>query len=179
MNESKILILYKSKYGATEKYVNILKSKFNCDVFNLNINQPSDYEEYDIVVLAGGIYASGISIMSFLRRFYDNIRDKKVAIFCVGASPFNEKAFEEIKERNLKEDLKDIPVFYGRGAWDERKMNFIDGVMCKVLNIVIKRKDPNTYEPWMKAFVESNGKQCNWVDEKYLEPLIDWILEEE
>ena len=44
----------------------------------------------------------------------------------MGASPYDEKALQEVKEHNLKEDLRDIPMFYGRGAWDEEAMTFTD-----------------------------------------------------
>lgn len=103
------------------------------------------------------------------------IKDKKVAILSVGASPYDEKAIEEMKAKNLKENLKNIPVFYARGAWDESKMDLKDKLMCKMLERVIKKKDPSTYEPWMKAFADSIGKQCDWVSEESIEPLIDYI----
>lgn len=175
MSENKILILFKSKYGATEKYAKIMKSKLNCDVINLENKEQIDLKKYEIVILAGGIYASGIAGLGFLRKHYNEIKDKNVAILCVGASPYDEKAFEEVKARNLKEDLKDIPIFYARGAWNEDIMNMKDKMLCKMLQVSIKRKDPETYEPWMKAFADSMGEKRDWVSEESIEPLIDYI----
>ena len=51
----------------------------------------------------------------------------------MGASPYDEKALKEVKEHNLKDDLHDIPMFYGRGAWDEEAMTFTDRTMCRML----------------------------------------------
>ena len=175
MSENKILVLFKSKYGATEKYVNILKSKLNCDVINLKNKEKIDFKQYEVVILAGGIYASGIAGLGFLRKHYNHIQEKKVVILCVGASPYDEKAFEEVKARNLKEDLKDIPIFYVRGAWNEDIMNMKDKMLCKMLQASIKRKDPDTYEPWMKAFADSMGVKCDWVSEDNIQSLIDYI----
>lgn len=35
--------------------------------------------------------------MNICRKFYKNFKGKNIAVFCVGASPFSEKAFDEIK----------------------------------------------------------------------------------
>lgn len=120
------IIIYQSKYGATKKYVEWLQSMtdFQCaEVLKVTVNE---VEQYDIVVLCGGIYASGIAGLSFLKKNISRIKDKKIAVLCVGASPFDESAFAQIKEHNLTGELREIPLFYGRGAWDESKMNFMD-----------------------------------------------------
>ena len=127
------IIIYQSKYGATKKYVNWLieETKFDCiETPNVKVK---DIEKYSTIILCGGIYASGIAGLSFFRKNYAVLKNKKLAILCVGASPFEEKAFSQIKEHNLKEDLKDIPTFYGRGAWDEANMTFKDRTLCKML----------------------------------------------
>ncbi len=103
------------------------------------------------------------------------LRNKKIAILCVGASPYDESAFAEIKAYNLTGDLKDIPLFYGRGAWDESKMKFMDRTLCKMLQKSVAKKNPDTHEPWMKALMCAVGQSCDWTDEKYLLPLIDYL----
>ena len=169
------IILYQSKYGATKKYVDWLveETKFEIIVTSkANINK---VKQYDFIILAGGLYASGISGLSFLKKNYNDIKDKKIAIFCVGASPYEEKAFKQICEHNLKNDIKDIPMFYGRGAWDEEKMTFKDKTLCKMLQKVVAKQDPKTYEPWQKALMSAVGQKCDWTEKKYLQPLLEWI----
>ncbi len=167
------IILYQSKYGATKKYVDWLveETKFEIIVTSkANINK---VKQYDFIILAGGLYASGISGLSFLKKNYNDIKDKKIAIFCVGASPYEEKAFKQICEHNLKNDIKDIPVFYGRGSWDEEKMTFKDKTLCKMLQKVVAKQDPKTYEPWQKALMSAVGQKCDWTEKKYLQPLLE------
>ena len=169
------IILYQSKYGATKKYVDWLveETKFEIIVTSkANINK---VKQYDFIILAGGLYASGISGLSFLKKNYNDIKDKKIAVFCVGASPYEEKAFKQICEHNLKNDIKDIPMFYGRGAWDEEKMTFKDKTLCKMLQKVVAKQDPKTYEPWQKALMSAVGQKCDWTEKKYLQPLLEWI----
>ena len=95
----------------------------------------------------------------------------------MGASPYDEKALKEVKELNLKEDLKEIPMFYGRGAWDEASMSFKDRTLCKILQKAIAKKDPSTYEPWMTALMCAAGQKCDWTDKKYLEPLLHYMAD--
>lgn len=170
------IIIYQSKYGSTKKYAEWLMEEIQFDCIKTSNAKIKDIEKYNTIILCGGIYASGISGISFLRRNYDVLKDKKLAIFCVGASPFDEQAFNMVKTHNLKNDLNKIPMFYGRGAWDEDKMSFKDRTLCRILQKSISKKDPHTYEPWMKALMSAVGEKCDWTDKKYLKPLIDYIL---
>ena len=172
------IILYQSKYGATQKYANWLSDKTGFDCIAVDKADMKQIQQYDVIVLGGAIYASGISGLSFLKKHMEALRGKRLVVFCVGASPYDKKAFDEIKAYNLKDDLKDIPIFYGRGTWDESKMSFKDRSLCKLLQKVIAKKDPETYEPWMKALVLAKGKKCDWTDRKYIEPIIDYIKNE-
>lgn len=172
---NKGIILYQSKYGATKKYVDWLMESTNFDCIETSKANVEELQQYELIILCGGIYASGIAGLQFIRKNINKLNDKKIVIFCVGASPYDETAFNEVKSRNLREDLKEIPLFYGRGAWDEESMTFKDKTLCKMLQKAIAKKDPSTYEPWMKALMSAVGKKCDWTDKKYLKPLLEYI----
>ena len=172
-----ILVLYRSKYGATKRYAELLKEKLACDILDARSFQKDMAARYECFIFAGAIYASGISGMDVLRKNYPYIRDKKIAVLCVGASPYDDKAIEDVRKNNLKELSGKIPLFYARGAWDESRMTFKDRTLCKLLQKMINGKDPNICEPWMKALLAASGKKCDWVDEKYLGPLIENIAD--
>lgn len=169
------IILYQSKYGSTEKYAQWLKEELNYDCILTKQAKINKILQYDNIILGGGIYASGIAGLSFLKKNYSAIRDKKIAVFCVGASPYEESAFAQVVEHNMKDDLKDVPCFYCRGAWNEEKMTFGDRTLCKMLQKAVAKKDPSSYEIWEKALMCAVGQNCDWTDKKYLRPLIDFI----
>lgn len=171
------LIVYQSKYGSAKKYAMWLADATGFDVVETPKADSRALKEYDRIILCGSIYASGIAGISFLRKNRQALKGKKTAVFCVGASPYDEKALEEVKEHNLKEDLKEIPMFYGRGAWDESSMSFKDRTLCKMLQKAVAKKDPSTYEPWMTALMCAVGQKCDWTDKKYLEPVIQYMNE--
>lgn len=175
MEKKKILVLYKSKYGATARYAAMIKEALPCDVFEIEKYNFADAGQYEIIVAAGGVYASGVSCMKYIRRNLQTLADSKIAIFAVGASPFNEKAFQALREYNLKNVPFEIPMFYGRGAYDEERYGFIDRTLCRLLRKSLRKKDPAALEPWMEAFFEADGKSCDWTDRSYLEPLLKYI----
>ncbi len=175
---SKGIIIYQSKYGATKKYADWLTASLGYDCLETPNATAADVQEYEYIILCGGIYASGIAGLSFLKKNYPALQNKKLAIFCVGASPYDEKALAEIKAHNLKNDLQNIPLFYGRGAWDEDAMSFKDRTLCKMLQKAIGKKDPSTYEPWMAALMSAVGQKCDWTDKAYLKPLIAYMNDE-
>ena len=121
------IIVYQSKYGATKKYAEWLQNMTDFYCVEISKAMVDEVAQYETIILCGGIYASGIAGLSFLKKNIEKFKNKNMAILCVGASPYDESAFAEIKEHNLTRDLKNIPLFYGRGAWNESKMKFMDG----------------------------------------------------
>lgn len=169
------IILYSSKYGGTKKYACLLHEMTGFELAETKNTKCEDVTQYQTIILCGGIYASGIAGLSFLNKNYEKIKDKNIAIFCVGASPYDENALEKIRTFNLKGNLKEIPLFYGRGTWDESIMTFKDRTLCRLLQKAIAKKDSASYEPWMKALMSARGQKCDWTDIKYLNPLLDYL----
>lgn len=169
------IIVYQSKYGATKKYAEWLMEMTGFDCLETPKAALNAVAQYETMILCGGIYASGIAGISFLKKNITKLHGKKIFVFCVGASPYDEDAFEQIKVHNLTGDLCDIPLFYGRGMWDESRMTFADRTLCKLLQKSVAKKDPSTYEPWMKALMCAVGQTCDWTDKNYLTPLMEHL----
>ncbi len=169
------VILYQSKYGATKRYADWLSEEtgFKCvETRKADINE---IITYDTIILGGAIYASGIAGLSFLKKNIKKLAGKKIVVFCCGASPYEEKAVQQIREHNMKGDLSDIPLFYCRGAWNLDAMSFKDRTLCKLLRKSVEKKDPSEYELWEKALMEAGDDKCDWTDKKYLDPILECI----
>ncbi|MDU5337186.1 flavodoxin domain-containing protein [Enterococcus sp.] len=95
------VVLYQSKYGATKKYAEWLASDLGCEILETKSARLADIEKYDVIILGGGIYASGIAGLSFIKKNYSKLKDKKIAVFAVGASLYDEEAMLAVKERNF------------------------------------------------------------------------------
>lgn len=174
---SRGIILYQSKYGATKKYVDWLVEETGYDCIETKDAKVANLQNYDVVILGGGVYASGIAGLQFIKKNIGRLGNKKIVVFAVGASPYDEKAIMQIRKMHFKDELRNIPLFYCRGAWDEEKMKFTDRTLCKMLQKVVAKQNPDEYEPWQKALMCAAGQKCDWTDKAYLEALLKYIEE--
>lgn len=78
------LIVYATKYGCTEKCVDILKSYLDIevDVFNAKSNKIR-LEKYDVVIIGGSVYMGKIQkeVTHFCKRNIKKLLKKKLGIF--------------------------------------------------------------------------------------------------
>ena len=169
------VILFQSKYGATRKYANWLAEETGFPTIETKKAKIDDIKNYDIIILGGGIYASGIAGLSFLQKHMDVLQGKKIIVFCDGASPYEEAAFQEIVQHNMKDKLAGIPCFYCRGAWDMEAMNVVDRNLCKMLRKAVAKKNPDEYEVWEKALMAAGEDKCDWTDKEYIKPILEML----
>lgn len=170
-----VVVIYQSKYGATKKYAEWIAEELSCDLVETKKAAIGQIEKYDVIILGGGIYAAGIAGISFLKKHYNRLKDKKIIVFAVGASPCDEKAMTALKERNLKNELAHIPLFYCRGAWNEDIMSWKDRTLCNMLKKAVAKKDPAAYEPWETALMQAIGSNFDWTDKKHIKQIIEYV----
>lgn len=167
------IVLYTSKYGATKRYAEWIAEETGFDCMETKQAKIEDVKNYDAVILGGGIYASSIAGLSFLKKNIRQLQGKKIIVFCDGASPYEENAFRQIVEHSMKDDLADIPCFYCRGAWDFEKMSFVDRNLCKMLLKAVSKKNPEDCEVWERALMEAGTDKYDWTDRASIRPILD------
>ena len=167
------IILYKSKYGATKKYAQWLAEETGYDCVAIKEADSDAVKKYDTIVFGSGIYASRIAGLSLFQKNAYGLRGKKLAIFCVGATKYDEKAFETICKVNLNDRLENVPAFYCRGDWDEEKMNFLDRTICGMIRKMTKKKMLS--EGKVPGKDDIAEKKNDWTDKKYLQSLLEYL----
>ena len=172
------IILFESKYGSTKRYAQWLYEETGFDMKEVKRAAVDEALQYDIIIFGGGIYASGIAGLSFMKKNYDLLKGKRIAVFCCGASPYEENAFRQVAEHNMKGFKEKIPLFYCRGAWDMSTMTFRDRTLCSLLRKAVGKKDPANYEVWEKALMAAGEEACDWTDRMYIQPIVEWIQAE-
>lgn len=166
------VILYRSKYGATKKYAQWISEETGFPCRETSKTNIRDILFCDVIVLGGGIYAGGIAGLPFLKKHIQQLRGKKIIVFCDGASPCEAAEFQETLDRNMAGDLSGIPCFYCRGAWNMDIMNFTDRSLCKLLLSSVQKKKPEDCAVWERALREAGDQKCDWTDKKYIEPIL-------
>ncbi|MGV2687121.1 flavodoxin, partial [Clostridium perfringens] len=109
---SKVAVIYKSKFGATKKYAEWLSEDIEADPYSQDKCKIEILDDYDTIIYGGGIYGSRIAGLSLIKKNYNKLKNKNIIVFMVGASPYDEKAYIQLKEHNFSDELKNIKLFY-------------------------------------------------------------------
>lgn len=172
------IILYKSKYGSTKQYAEWLAEETGFTMVETDKARIAEVCQHDKVILGGGVYASGIAGLSFLKKNWGALKGKKVLVFMCGASPYDEDAFDTVVKFNMKGELSEVPCFYCRGAFDMPAMTFKDRTLCKLLRKTVAKKKPEEREVWEKALMEvPEDQRGDWKDKSYLLPILEALRE--
>ena len=166
------VILYRSKYGATRKYAAWISERTGFPCLETAKADIREVAQCDVIVLGGGIYASGIAGLSFLKKHIRELKGKKIVVFCDGASPFDEEAFGQIVKRNMAGELFGIPCFYCRGAWNLAGMRFTDRSLCRLLIQSVQKKKPEELAVWERTLLEAGDQAYDWTSEAQIEPIL-------
>ena len=170
------IILYKSKYGATKQYADWISERTGFSCIKTDEADIKKLSDHDVIILGGGIYASGIAGLSFLKKNIGKLKGKKIIVFCCGASPYDPDAYEAVVQRNFKGELAGIPCYYCRGTFDMSEMSFKDRTLCKMLRKAVAKKNHDDSEIWEKALMAvGDNEKGNWIDKAYIEPIIKAI----
>ena len=169
------IILYQSKYGATRRYAMWLSERSGYELMETKEARPAITNPYRCLVLCGGIYASGIAGIQYLKRNRAALENEQIVILAVGASPESPALHQQLSQRHLQGVLQGTALFYARGSWDEEGMSFLDRKLCQLLQKSVARKDPDKRELWEQALMASAGQAADWTKPENLEPLLQHL----
>lgn len=145
----KVLIGYGTKYGTTEKCVQILQEHFlEVHVCNLDKEIP-EISLYDVILVGGSIYMGKIqkSVKQFLENNQEILLQKKAAYFICCA--FEEEIEQQFIENFPKKLLDSAITFQGFGG--EMELDRLKPVDKLISRMVIKSwEDKNIKPPQIK-----------------------------
>ncbi|MDP4180993.1 MAG: flavodoxin domain-containing protein [Bacillota bacterium] len=172
----KVAVVYKSKYGSTEKYAKWIAEDARCEIFKANEINADRLSEYDTIVYCGGLYAGGILGFSLIKNNYKKFCDKKLIVVAVGATLKKDEAIEEVRNHNLSNEMKDNTQFFIlRGGLNYKKMNVIDRILMFLLIKSIKRKKSEDIDDDSKGMIATYGKVVDFTNRNAIIPVINAI----
>jgi hypothetical protein len=131
---------------------------------------------YETIVFGGGLYAVGINGIKLITDNFGKLKDKKLIIFGVGASPVRPVVVEEVKSRNLnKEQQESVDFFLLRGGFDNRRLRPLDRVLMQIMKMKLKSKKHPT--PDERGMLNAYSHPVDFTDEKHIQQIINRILE--
>ena len=179
---NKTLVIYDSKYGHTKRYAQWLVEELNadiCEAKNLNI---SALKDYSTILFGGGLYASKNKVALLLVKHFEQIKDKKVALFTCGLTDVSsesniinrDKALDLVITPEIREKIK---IFHVRGGVDYEKLSFLHKTMMKFVYSIASKKTEDKLTDEEKDFLAIYKQKIDFSDKKMLEPVIQYCLQ--
>ena len=169
-----VAVVYRSKSGYTEKYAKWIAKAAGADLLQGEKTKVEDLLRYDTIIYGGGLYAVGINGLKLITGNYEKLKDKKLIVFGLGASPVRPTIIEEVRNRNFtKEQQETINFFLLRGGFDKRKLTPVDRVLMQVMKFNLKRKKNPT--PDEKGMLNALYHPVDFTNEKYIAQIIEKI----
>ena len=180
MNVKNVVILYRSKYGATRQYAHWLAIELQCDIFEARKFQLEYLEHYDTIIYGGPVYAGGVTGVKFLRTEIEILGPKHLVLFTCGlGDPQMEKTRRDIRDRLIKaltgNVMAHIKIFHLRGAIDYQKLRPHHRIMMAMRHRSITKKDPAERTEDDRQFLATYGHSVDFTDEKAIRPIEDYI----
>lgn len=173
----KTLIIYTSQTGFTKKYADWLAQKTGGDLLDLKDAQKKNdafFEDYEAIVYGGWVMAASVVKVKWFLNRAASWKGKKLAIYCVGGSPNDNPDVEVMLKNMLTDEQREyIRAFYCQGGFNYERMNAPSRLVMKMfVSALKKKKDPTEEE---KIMTEMVAKSYDISDEKYLEPVIEYL----
>jgi menaquinone-dependent protoporphyrinogen IX oxidase len=173
---SKVAVIYKSKYGSTEKYASWIAEDSKADLIKHSDAKIATLKTYDTIVYCGGLYAGGILGFSLIKKNFSQLSNKKIIVAAVGATLKKEDASNEVKNKNLTPEMKkNVQFFLLRGGLNYKKMNLLDRFLMFLLVKSIKSKKSGQLDNDSKGMLATYGKTVDFTTRKSIAPIIESI----
>jgi menaquinone-dependent protoporphyrinogen IX oxidase len=95
-------IIYKSFTGTTRQYAKWLAEEVSGELLTFRQADPEKLAGFDTCVIMSGTYCSWMPLVGFLKKRWEVLKDKKVAVVAIGIVPIDDKgsiaAYERIPE---------------------------------------------------------------------------------
>lgn len=172
----KTLVLYKSKYGATKKYAHWIGNALNCLTLSIDdIDAELILSDFDTLIIGGGIYATEISSLSFIKSHYKSLKNKKLIFFGVGAVENTPSTVDYLTGKNFNNLFEDVPFFYFRGGWQLSQMSYKDKTLVQLLFKSAIKKEDCHMAAWEKVLVHNHTENADWTNIKSISPLVNHV----
>lgn len=171
------VVIYKSQTGFTEKYAKLIGARLDAEVLTLKDakKKPEDFFENADAIICGGWAMAGKMVGSewYIPKL-NEWKGKRIALFCVGASPAEAPDVDVNLDRILDDEQKKIAkVFYCQGGINYDKMKLPSKLAMKMLASATK----NSKKQEEREMSEMIAHSYDISDEKFIEPIINYITE--
>lgn len=170
----KTIVIYNSQTGFTQRYAHWIAESANADCVEYSTAKAMDLDDYNTIIFGGWAVGGSISKLKWFKKNIPIWKNKKLAVFCVGASPIENPEIELTLPKNFTdEELKILKWFYCPGGLSYEKMTTASRMMMKMFVKVLNTKKDKTKQDEEQIRMLSSSYDIS--DIKYIEPIIDYL----
>ncbi len=172
---SKIAVVYKTKYGSTQKYAKWVAKALDADLFETAKADAKRMDAYHTIILGGGLYAGGILGADFITKNIERFKEKNIVVFTVGLANPKLTDYSKIIQKNFSPELrKAIKFYHFRGAIDYKNISVLHKGMMALLVKMAAKTDEKERDDETNQMIETYGKTVDFTDESSIEELVSY-----
>lgn len=170
----KTIVIYNSQTGFTKRYAQWIAEETQAQCVEFKDAKKMDLSGFDNIVFGGWAMAGSITKIKWFLKKAQSLQGKKLAAFCVGASPAENPELDDfLKNITDKEEFDNIKLFYCPGGLDYEKMSGASRTMMKMfVKMLDSKKDKNENDLMQIKMVSSS---YDIADKKYIKPIVEYI----
>jgi len=137
----KVLVLYNSKTGFSQRYAEWIAEDLQCELVSLTEFDKQSLSEYRLIVYGAGLYAGQINGISKIKQWMEAFPDKTWVVFATGATPTKESYEELIFKTNFRQgEVRPAHFYYLIAGINYEKMSLKDRLLMKFFSVMDARK---------------------------------------
>lgn len=170
----KTIVIYNSQTGFTERYAKWLAEAAGADCLTLSEAKKRNLAPYEAIVFGSWACAGGISKLNWFKSNMGKWAGKKLAAFCVGASPMESPEVAPALKRSFPEPEFQIGnVFYCPGGLNYEKMSAPSRLMMKMFLKTLQAKKGQTEAE--QEMIRMISASYDISDRKYIQPILEYL----
>ena len=174
---SKEVVLFRSKTGYTLQYAEWISKALKCDMIENRRLKVRDLEQYDTIILCGGVYLGTINGFEFVLKNWESLKEKKIYVLAVGLEQVNSERIEQIWNRGLtREQRTVISCHYALGGLNFPKLGFLDKLIMRIFKLMMMTTKAGQKKT--NHFTRNLKHPVNYIDKEYIETLINDVQSE-
>ena len=169
------VVIFKSKYGATEKYARWIGEELDCPVFSFDDFSKDKLNDYDNIIYGGGVQAGGIKGFDKFKKWIKPLigqQGKKIVIFAVGLNVDNADGRMQLRDINFdKGGFRQLTCYFMGGAYDPDQIKGIDKALMSMVHKMLSDKGLNMNDE-ERTLLKRIEDGCDLVSRQQIEPLV-------
>lgn len=171
-------VVYMSKYGASEKYAQLIAQNLQADLFNASDQSLGEtLRPYGTIIWGGGIYAGKINGMHVLSKEIDRLNDKRIVVFSVGSTPTDRRdLLKKVRNNSIpRRWCSNIVFFHFVARVNFSDLTLVDRVMLASRRLMIILKPDKFRTNRERVFLSEYGKDSQTIDENSTKTLVEIV----